>query len=81
MAVFELGGKILGGGSSLRHTKDNKYDLEFMDHADYSTIIQYVKKASPKVVITDYARGRQGMKLAENLKKEGFQAIALPMNS
>lgn len=81
MSVFELGGKFLGGGNVLRHTRRNKYDLEFMDHADYSTIIEYAKKASPKFIVTDYARGKQGAKLAANLEKEGLQAIALPMNT
>lgn len=80
MTVFELGGKFLGGGSVLRHTKDNKYDLEFMDHADYSSIVEYVKQASPEYVVVDYARGKQGLKLANSLEKEGFKCIALPMS-
>jgi hypothetical protein len=78
MAVFELGGKFLGGGDILRHTSANKYDLEFMDHANYDTIIEYVRAASPEFVVVDYTRGKQGQKLAKHLEEKGFQAIPLP---
>ena len=79
MTVFELGGKILGGGNVLRQKMDGNYDLEFGDHADYKTIIDYVKGANPEAVVTDYSRGKQGEKLAERLSSEGFTAIPLPV--
>ena len=64
MTVFSMGGKYLGGGTVIRHNASCNYDLEFMDHANYDSIIEYVRKADPKYVVTDHVRGKQGEKLA-----------------
>ena len=78
MAVFNLGGRFLGRGTVIR--KNGDYNLEFMDHANYTSIIEYVKKAKPKHVVTDYARGRQGKGLAEAIRDIGIDAIARPID-
>lgn len=80
MAVFNLGGRFLGGGTVLIQSESGSYYLEFMDHADFSTILDYVKQSNPKYVVTDFVRGKQGKKLAEQLEKEGFKAISLPFD-
>ena len=50
--------------------------LSFMDHADYDSIIKYVRKADPKYVVTDHVRGKQGEKLAKDLEGRGFKTIS-----
>lgn len=76
MAVFCMGGKFLGGGTVIKHNISScNYNLEFMDHANYNSIIEYVKAANPKYVVTDHVRGRQGEKLAKDLKNKGFKTI------
>ena len=78
MAVFNMGGRFLGGGTTIR-TNDS-YHLEFMDHADYDSVIEYVRGAEPQYVVTDYARGKQGKKLAEAIEQGlGIKAIARPI--
>ena len=76
VAVFNLGGRTLGGGTVIK--TNGEYGMEFMDHADYASILAYVKKVSPRYVVTDYARGRQGAKLAEAIRGTGISAIARP---
>lgn len=75
-AVFNLGGRTLGGGTVIK--TNGEYGMEFMDHADYASILESVKKASHRYVVTDYARGRQGAKLAEAIRGAGISAIARP---
>ena len=77
MVTFNLGGRFLGGGTALR--KNGGYHIEFMDHADYGSILEYVRKADPEWVVTDYARGRQGARLAEAIRNMGISAVARPM--
>ena len=76
-AVFNLGGWFLGGGTTIR--SNGEYNLEFMDHANYATILEYVRSAGPQWVVTDYVRGRQGLGLAEAIRNMGIRAIARPM--
>jgi len=78
-AVFNLGGTYLGRYTTLR--KNGSYNLEFMDHADYGSIIDYVKKAEPQYVVTDYVRGRRGENLAEAIRETGIGAVARPMDA
>lgn len=77
MMVFNLGGRFLGGGTTIK--KNGDYHMEFMDHADYAAITEYVRKSSPEYVVTDYARGRQGKKLAEAIQDMGIGAVARPI--
>ncbi len=77
MAVFNLGGRFLGDGTTIR--KNGAYHLEFMDHANYSSIIDYVKRSGAEHVVTDYTRGGQGEKLANAIRDMGIGATALPM--
>ena len=76
MTVFNMGGRYLGGGTVIRHNPSCDYNLEFMDHADYNSIIKYVQKADPKYVVTDHVRGKQGEKLAKDLEGRGFKTIS-----
>jgi len=55
--------------------------MEFMDHADYGSIIDYVKKAEPQYVVTDYVRGSMGENLAEAIREAGIDAVARPMDA
>jgi len=51
-----------------------------MDHADYGSIIDYVKKAEPQCVVTDYVRGSRGENLAEAVRETGIGTVARPMD-
>ncbi len=75
-AVFNLGGRFLGAGTTIK--KNGDYKIEFMDHADYASIIEYVKKAGPKHVVTDSVRGGQGQRLAKAIRDMGIDAVARP---
>lgn len=77
MTVFSMGGRYLGGGTVIRHNPSScNYSLEFMDHANYDSIIDYVVKANPKYVVTDHVRGKQGKKLAKDLNTRGFKTVS-----
>ena len=80
MTVFSMGGRYLGGGTVIRHNPSCDYSLEFMDHANYDSIIEYVRKADPKYVVTDHVRGKQGEKLARDLNARGFKTISYALN-
>ncbi len=58
-----------GGGSALIDHGDNSVHLEFDDHANFSSILRYVEKASPEVVIVDNYRTPHGETLAEIITK------------
>ena len=71
----------MAGGTVIRHSPSScNYSLEFMDHANYDSIIEYVIKADPKYVVTDHVRGRQGKKLARDLDARGFKTISYTLN-
>ncbi len=79
--VFHLGGHFLGSQTTIkqRHSDDKNYYLEFGDHGNYSNIIKYVEKCSPKLVITDNYRSAWGKKLAEKITDElGINAVSQP---
>lgn len=80
MTVFNMGGTHLGGGTTIRQNTSCDYNLEFMDHANYDSIIQYVQKADPQYVVTDNVRGKQGEKLAKDLRNRGFKVITYTLN-
>ena len=73
MTVFNMGGRYLGGGTVIKHNPSCDYNLEFMDHADYNSIIEYVRKADPKYVVTDHVRGKQGKKTGKRSWGQGVQ--------
>ena len=77
MAIFNLGGRNLGGGNVIR--TNGEYNLEFMDHANYPSILAYVQAANPQFVITDHTRGRQGQGLVNAIETLGIDAITRPI--
>lgn len=80
-AVFYLGGVSLGSRTTIRQNVNNKkhYFIEFGDHSTYNGIMDYVKKCSPKLVITDSYRSRWGMPLAQKITNTlGINAVSQP---
>ena len=48
-------------------------------HAEFSAILEYVKKANPRIVITDNIRSKHGVDLAEHIEQRlDIRAKALP---
>lgn len=74
-----LAGLSSSGGTTIRDNGNNVFQLEFADHANYQTIMDYVQKATPKVVITDNYRGTMGKTLAERINTElGIPTKSMP---
>ncbi len=63
----------------VRKIDDNTWIVAFSDHADYDDLINYVKEASPKLVVVENARGGAAYELAHGIRTElGIDAIVLP---
>lgn len=72
---------VSGRPGKVTMTQDQeKYWIVSDAHAEFSFLLDYVRKASPRAVITDNARGGYGKKLAEQIRtKLGIHAVASPM--
>ena len=80
-AVFYLGGVNLGPHTTIKQSTSNPkhYIIEFGDHATYDGILDYVKKCSPQLVITDRYRSKWGDPLAKRITKSlGIDAVSQP---
>ncbi|MDA8030095.1 MAG: hypothetical protein MPK62_02990 [Alphaproteobacteria bacterium] len=78
-AVFQLGGQIMGPRTTIRQNENGSYSIEFGDHSTYDGILDYVRKSSPKLVITDSKRSSWGSRLAEHIKEKlDIDAITNP---
>lgn len=72
---------VAGRPGKVTMTQDQeKYWIVSNAHAEFSQLLDYVRKASPRAVITDNTRGSCGEKLAEQIRtKLGIHAVASPM--
>ena len=71
---------MMGGlGKTVMKSKNNKHWLASDEHAEFSGILDYVKKADPQVVITDGYRTPHGKILADRIyNKLGITAKVMP---
>lgn len=62
-----------------RQTGPNEYVIALSDHSDFNGLIEYVRRANPKKVVTDNYRISHGETLAKEIQKRlGIPAVALP---
>jgi len=62
-----------------RQTGDNEYTIALSDHSDFDDLIEYVRLAKPKFVITDSYRDGHAEALAREIRKRfAIHAVALP---
>lgn len=65
--------------SPCRRIGEKEYLIALSDHSDFNGLIEYVRQAKPKRVITDNHNGGHGEALAkEIIKRLGISAIAMP---
>ena len=71
---------ITGGfGTSTAHNKNEQYWIASDEHAEFTDLIEYVKRANPRIVITDNKRTPNGLNLATYLyNKLGIPARSMP---
>lgn len=62
-----------------RQKADKEYVVALSDHSDFDGLLEYVRRAKPKLVITDNFRGGHAETFAKEVHKRfGITAIALP---
>lgn len=67
------------GKATMRH-EGNRYWIAADDHAEFSDLLSYVRKANPDVVVTDNYRGSYGVTLAGQIKTRlGIATKSLPV--
>ncbi len=65
-----------------RRVGTKEHVVALSDHSDFNGLIEYVRQAKPKKVITDNHAGGHGETLAKEIKKRlGIPAIAMPCKS
>jgi putative mRNA 3-end processing factor len=65
--------------SPCRETGEKEYIIALSDHSDFNGLIEYVRRAKPKLVITDNFRVGYAEKLAKEIyRRFGISALALP---
>jgi len=68
--------------SPCRRIGEREYVLALSDHSDFDGLIEYVRQAKPKRVITDNHAGGHGEALAKEIKKRlKIPAVAMPCKS
>lgn len=68
--------------SPCRCVGPNDYIVALSDHSDFDGLIEYVRQAKPKRVITDNHGGGHGEALAKEIQKRlGIPAVAMPCDS
>ena len=68
--------------SPCRRIGEKEHVVALSDHSDFNGLIEYVRQASPKRVITDNHGGGHGEALAKEIKKRlGIPAVAMPCKS
>jgi putative mRNA 3-end processing factor len=62
-----------------RQTGNNEYTIALSDHSDFDELIEYVRLAKPKLVITDGYRDGHAEAFAKEIRKRfAIPAVALP---
>ena len=65
-----------------RRIGEKEHIIALSDHSDFNGLIEYVRQAKPKRVITDNHAGGHGETLAKEIKlRLGIPAVALPCKS
>lgn len=65
--------------SACRQIGDNEHVIALSDHSDFEGLIEYVRRAKPKHVVTDNFRSN-GERLAKEINRQlGIRAIAMPL--
>jgi putative mRNA 3-end processing factor len=65
--------------SPCRETGEKEYIIALSDHSDFNGLMEYVRRAKPKLVITDNFRVGYAEKLAKEIyRRFGISALALP---
>ena len=65
-----------------RRIGEKEHIIALSDHSDFNGLIEYVRQAKPKRVITDNHAGRHGETLAKEIKlRLGIPAVAMPCKS
>ena len=65
-----------------RQISEKEHIIALSDHSDFNGLIEYVRKAKPKRVITDNHTNGHGETLAKEIKKRlGIPALAMPCDS
>jgi putative mRNA 3-end processing factor len=68
--------------SPCRRIGEKEYVVALSDHSDFNGLIEYVRQAAPKRVITDNHGGGHGEALAKEIQKRlGIPAVAMPCKS
>ncbi len=78
--------RICVSGWEFRHAcrriGEKEHILALSDHSDFSGLIEYVRQAKPKRVITDNHAGGHGEALAKEITRRlGIPAVAMPCKS
>jgi hypothetical protein len=67
------------GGYAIREIRRNFFSLDYSDHASFDNLLKYVRETEAGVVVTDNARTKFGLSLAEAIRKElGIVACTSP---
>jgi putative mRNA 3-end processing factor len=62
-----------------RQTGNNQYTIALSDHSDFDELLEYVRLAKPKLVITDSYRDGHAEAFAKEVRKHfAIPAVALP---
>ena len=65
--------------SPCRQIGDKEHLIALSDHSDFDGLIEYVRRAKPKQVVTDNYRMSYGETLAKEIRKRlGIPAVAMP---
>ncbi len=65
-----------------RRISEKEHIIALSDHSDFNGLIEYVRQAKPKRVITDNHGGGHGETLAKEIKSRlGIPAVAMPCKS
>ena len=65
--------------SPCRQIGDKEHLIALSDHSDFDGLIEYVRRAKPKQVVTDNYRMSYGETLAKEISKRlGIPAVAMP---
>lgn len=65
--------------SPCRQIGDKEHLIALSDHSDFDGLIEYVRRAKPKQVVTDNYRMSYGETLAKEIRKRlGISAVAMP---